>query len=135
MKKFADESAKNFLLTIFVAVLTLISAPVMAQTGYGDGAAASQAGQQQTFDEQTLQKFALVSVELGKIQNKFSEKLRDVQDPEKATTIQREMGAEMLEAAKNEGITVETYNAVANQMGADPQMRNQMEQRIQELNN
>lgn len=130
MKRITGKSGRALLVAAMVAIFALVTVPAMAQPEYADGA---ETAQPQNFDEPTLQKFAEAAVQLGQIQNKFSEQLRDVQDPEQATAIQREMGEEMVQAVQAKGIEVETYNAIANQISADPEMRTDMEQRIQEI--
>ncbi|MFO7983442.1 MAG: DUF4168 domain-containing protein [Desulfuromonadales bacterium] len=104
------------------------------QGAAGQGAAGQGAQQpaKQDFDDQTLEKFASASVELGTIQDKYSEKLEGVQDREKAMNIQREMNEEMVQVVQDKGIDVQDYNAVANQMSADPELQSKVDKLVEE---
>jgi hypothetical protein len=110
--------------------------PAMAQSGGGSteqGATQQRMGEQhRQFDEPTLKKFAAANIELGKIRNNFAQKLQGVQDQDKAMALQKEMGTKMMEAVQNKGLDVATYNAIANQMGADEQLRSRMETMIRQ---
>ena len=135
MMNFAQKNRKSLLGILFAAALALTAGPAMAQPGYGGGDAGQGAAQQpaqQDFDEQTLDKFASASVELGKIQQEFSQKLEGVQDREKAMTLQREMNEKMVQVVQDKGIDVQTYNAVANQLGADPELKSKIDKMVEE---
>jgi hypothetical protein len=140
MQKFAEKNAKSFIVAALTVLLALAAVPVLAQGNYGGGAAQDPAQQQyqqdvQSFDDQTLEKFAVTAVELGKIQNKFAQRLEGVQDQGQAMEVQREMNEEMVQAVEEEGLEVQTYNAIANQMNTNPEVRSKVEELIQELTN
>lgn len=119
--------------TIFTAALALIVSPAIAQAQDGyQGNAANPTGQQQqmNFDQATLQQFASAATQLSQIHNEFAEKLEGVQDQEKAMDMQRQANEQMVQAVENEGISVEKYNAIANQMNQDPELRQQVQQMI-----
>lgn len=130
MMNFAQKNRKSLFGILFAAALALTAVPAMAQPGYGSGEAQQPA--KQDFDEQTLDKFASASVELGKIQQEFSQKLEGVQDREKAMTLQREMNEKMVQVVQDKGIDVQTYNAVANQLGADPELKSKIDKMVEE---
>ncbi|MFO7983441.1 MAG: DUF4168 domain-containing protein [Desulfuromonadales bacterium] len=135
MMNFAQKNRKSLFGILFAAALALTAVPAMAQPGYGSGDAAQEGAQQpakQDFDEQTLDNFASASVELGKIQEEFSQKLEGVQDREKAMTLQREMNEKMVQVVQDKGIDVQTYNAVANQLGADPELKKKIDKMVEE---
>ncbi len=136
MKKFAEKTRKTLFFTVLAAALAMIAVPAMAQTGGGNaGQGATQQsmeGQQRHFDESTLKKFAMANVELGKIQNDFAQKLQGTQDQEKAMALQKEMGEKMVTTVQNKGLDVETYNAIANQMSVDEQLRSRLEKMIRQ---
>jgi hypothetical protein len=107
-------------------------APALAQTGYGDGAAAQQQMGQQEFDDKTLQKFVDATAALGSIQDSFAKKLEGVQDQEEAMSIQRKMNEKMVSAVQDKGLEVQTYNAIANQMGVNGELRDKVNAMLQE---
>lgn len=122
------------LLTALVAVSVLAVTPVFAQTDYSGQATAEQQmqTQQQNFDETTLNNFATTVVELGEIQDRFSQRLQGAQDQEEAVEIQQRMNDEMIDTVHSQGLDVETYNAIANQMSVNPEFQQRVEQMIQE---
>jgi len=126
MKKFADKNRKALFGVILAAALALAAAPAMAQPGYGGAAQQGQPAPQE-FDAATLQKFASVNAELAVIQSAFAQKLKGVQDQETAMAMQQEMNSEMVRAVQNKGLDVPTYNAIANQMSVDEELRNKVE--------
>jgi hypothetical protein len=136
MKKFAEKIRKPLFFTILAAALAMMAVPAMAQSDGGNaGQGATQQsleGQQRHFDELTLKKFATANVELGMIQNEFAQKLQGIQDQEKAMELQKEMGEKMVTAVQNKGLDVETYNAIANQMSVDEQLRSKVETMIRQ---
>jgi hypothetical protein len=136
MKKFAEKIRKPLFFTILAAALAMMAVPAMAQSDGGNaGQGATQQsleGQQRHFDELTLKKFATANVELGMIQNEFAQKLQGIQDQEKAMALQKEMGGKMVMAVQNKGLEVETFNAIANQMGVDEQLRSRVETMIRQ---
>jgi hypothetical protein len=136
MKKLAEKIRKPLFFTILAAALAMMAVPAMAQSDSGNaGQGATQQsmeGQQRHFDELTLKKFATANVELGMIQNEFAQKLQGIQDQEKAMALQKEMGGKMVMAVQNKGLEVETFNAIANQMGVDEQLRSRVETMIRQ---
>lgn len=119
---------------LLLATILLLSLPAWAQA-YGDSkqqnAGQKQAsGQQQgqSFDTQTLQKFADSANKLQSIQREFAKKLKGVKDKNKAKNIQKKMEGKMIKAVKNNGMDVKTYNAIANRMQQDKQLRQKVQQ-------
>ncbi len=146
---------KKVMLSGALAAL-LLAAPglVMAYPGAGGGGAqqdpgATQQGpggaQQdpgmggatapQEFDESTLQSFATASVALQDIQEEYADRLDGVQDQEKAIELQREANEKMVSTVEEEGIDVQTYNAIANEMNVDQELNAQVMGMIDEAEN
>jgi hypothetical protein len=126
MKKMTSTTRKAALFTAVALSLALAAAPAMAQPDYGSGAAATGQTQQQNFDDATVQKFVTATAELGKIQDKFAQRLEGVQDQEEAMEIQQEINKKMVKAVEVAGLDVQTYNAFANKMNADEEFRNKV---------
>lgn len=135
MMNFVQKNRKALFGTFFAAALALVAVPAMAQSDYGSGNAAQEGSQQpakQDFDEQTLEKFASASAALGEIQEEYSQKLKNVQDREKAMNMQREMNEKMVQVVQDKGIDVQTYNAIANQLSADPELKSKIDKMVQQ---
>jgi len=119
---------------LLLVTILLLSLPAWAQA-YGDGKQQN-AGQKQTsgqtqgqnFDTQTLQKFADSANKLQSIQQQFAKRLKGVKDKNKAKNIQKKMEGKMIKAVKSNGMDVKTYNAIANRMQQDKQLRQKVQQ-------
>ncbi|MFP4070510.1 MAG: DUF4168 domain-containing protein [Desulfovibrionales bacterium] len=137
MNVFTPSISKFMAGIFFLAALLVVSLPAMAQSQYGAGEQGENPGLEQSqpapqLDDQTLTNFAAATIELGNIQNEFAKELQSVQDREKAMEIQQEMQQQMITALEDEGLDVETYNAIANQMNVDEDLRNSVTEKIQE---
>ncbi|MFO7603793.1 MAG: DUF4168 domain-containing protein [Gammaproteobacteria bacterium] len=118
--------------TAVAALLALLAAPVMAQP-YGQGDAAQQsAPTTQDFDNKTLQMFAMASVELDDIQKDYTSQLQGVQDQEKAMELQKQANERMVKAVQETGLGVSTYNAIAQELTKDAQLRDKVEKLIEQ---
>ncbi|KIH78144.1 protein of unknown function [Geoalkalibacter ferrihydriticus] len=124
------KSRKVLFAGALIASLALAATPALAQPGYG-AAPAEQATSQQ-FDAQTLDQFAEAAIALSEIQEEFAEQLHGVQDQEQAMAMQEQINEKMVQSVQEQGLEVQTYNAIANQMNADPQLQAQVQQLIVE---
>src|SRR5690625_6208253 len=64
--------------------------------------------------DQQLEQFADAQVEIGSIQEDYSAKLMETEDPEEARELQQEAQDEMTTAVEDAGLDVETFNSIAN---------------------
>ena len=97
---------------ILVSALTLGIAPqIKAQD---DKTQQPQAPTPQTeFDHSQLESFASAALEIKEIRSKWQSRMQEVESVEKAKEFQAQASAEMVNAVKAKGLTVETYNAIA----------------------
>ena len=96
---------------ILVNALTLgVALQVKAQN---DKTPQSQSPTLHEFDQSQLQSFASAALEIKEIRSKWQSRLQEVESVEKAKEFQAQASAEMLNAVKARGLTVETYNAIA----------------------
>ncbi|MDO3377215.1 DUF4168 domain-containing protein [Geoalkalibacter halelectricus] len=130
MEKTILKSRKVLFAGALIASLALAATPAMAQPGYGAAPAQQAAGQD--FDAQTLDQFADAAIALSEIQEEFAEQLHGVQDQEEAMAIQERVNEKMVQSVQEQGLEVQTYNAIANQMNADPQLQAKVQQLIAE---
>lgn len=82
-------------------------------------------------DAETLDSFADAYVKVRNIQSDFADQLGNVEDREKAQSLQREAQEEMVSAVKDAGLSVQEYNQVASQMQNDPELREKVMQRTE----
>ncbi|MDR9500681.1 MAG: DUF4168 domain-containing protein [Desulfurivibrionaceae bacterium] len=127
MKKMTSTNRKARFLSAVALSLALAATPAMAQSGSNQGAATQQQMQQQlNFDDATLQNFVAATGALGDIQVDFAQRLEGVQDQKKAMDIQKEMNEKMVKAVQDAGLEVQTYNAIANKMSVDEELKNKV---------
>jgi len=82
--------------------------------------------------EQQLQQFADAQMDLASIQQEFSARLQEVEDPEKARDIQREANQEMTTAVQDAGLDVESFNQIAMAIQNDPELQQQLTSMLQQ---
>ena len=82
------------------------------------------------FSNKDLEAFADAQQEMGEIQQKYSDKLMSKKDqPEEAMKVQRDAQKEMVQAVKDSGLELKTYNQIAQLAQYDADFR----ARIQEM--
>ena len=82
------------------------------------------------FSEKDLEAFADAQQQMGEIQQKYSDKLMANRDkPEEAIKVQRNAQQEMVQAVKESGLELKTYNQIAQLAQYDAEFR----ARIQEM--
>ena len=103
-----------------------------AQAQQGMPAQQGMAGQQAAsqITDGDLEKFVDASEKVFEIRDEFTEKLNDVEDPQKAQALQMEAQQEMMEAVSDSGIEVQKYNEIATRLQTDTHLQ----QRAQQFN-
>lgn len=110
---------------------------------FGMAATAQQQGQQQppqqqaqpeTIDvsDQQLEQFAEAQVEIASIQQDFSARLQEVDDPEKAHDLQLEANEEMTAAVEEAGLDVESFNQIAMSIQNDPELQQKLTEMLEQ---
>ncbi|MBL4834487.1 MAG: DUF4168 domain-containing protein [Pseudomonas sp.] len=104
--------------------------PAQAQQGIPaqQGMAGPQASSQITDGE--LEKFVDASEKVFEVRDEFTEKLNEVEDPQKAQALQMEAQQEMMKAVSDSGIEVQKYNEIATRLQTDTDLQ----QRAQQFN-
>lgn len=123
-----------------VAIVMSAGANAQQPTGQQGQPPAQQQTQQQAqpqaqqqaqveIDDQTLEQFADALGTITEIQTEYSASIGATQDPQEAQSLQQEAQTKMVEAVQEAGLDVETYNVIAQQLAADPELQ----QRVQDL--
>lgn len=104
--------------------------PAQSQQGMAgqQGMAAQQPATEITDGD--LEKFVDASEKVFEIRDEFTEKLNDVENPQKAQSLQMEAQQEMMEAVSDSGIEVQKYNEIATRLQTDTDLQ----QRAQQFN-
>lgn len=82
-------------------------------------------------DEQ-LEQFADAQVEIASIQQDFSARLQEVDDPEKAHDLQLEANEEMTAAVEEAGLDVESFNQIAMSIQNDPDLQQKLTEMLEQ---
>lgn len=90
--------------------------------------------QQQEVDvsDQELEQFAEAQSEIAGIQQDFSARLQQVEDPEKARELQRQANDEMTSAVEEVGLDVESFNQIAMAIQSSPELQQKLTEMIQQ---
>lgn len=132
MKKHCTPNHREILIGIaIITAFTMVCFPAYSELGYvGMGSGAGQGSKPQNrqpaateFDGQTIEKYAALQVKLEEIYYDFAEKLQGARDQKKAAALQREKSDTMAKAVRNEGLNIDTYNAITSQILLDEQLR------------
>ncbi|WP_376693452.1 DUF4168 domain-containing protein [Wenzhouxiangella sp. EGI_FJ10409] len=115
-----------------VALTFSVATIAQEQQGQGQGQGMQQQ-QQETIDvsDQQLEQFADAQTEISTIQQDFSSRLQNVEDPEKARDLQREANEEMTAAVEDAGLDVESFNQIAMAIQNDPELQQKLTEMLQ----
>lgn len=117
------------ILTIFLPALLLAIAPegrAMAQTQAPAQQEASK------IDESQLDSYAEAAVKIYDIRVRWEPEIRGADSQEKALEAQREARTEMIEAVRNQGLSVEEYNSITAAAQRDPRLNQKIARLIEE---
>jgi GTP1/Obg family GTP-binding protein len=116
---------------LFVAAIALTFS--MATVAQEQQSQAQTAPQQQNIDvsDQQLKQFADAQAEIAGIQQDFSSRLQNVEDPEKARELQRQANEEMTSAVEEAGLDVESFNQIAMAIQNDPELQQKLTEMLQ----
>lgn len=135
MKKHAFTSRKTLTCALFAAAFAFAGSQAMAEPGSQQQYGQPESAAKKSFDDQTLKKFALSNIDLAKIQNDFARKLEGAENQEEAVAMQQAMQKKMVSAVQSNGLSVEDFNSIANQMASDEQMKAKVEKMMEQQRN
>ncbi|SEG72014.1 DUF4168 domain-containing protein [Marinobacterium lutimaris] len=78
-------------------------------------------------DDATVAKFADAYGEVVALQNDFSTRLQNIEEPTEAQALQEEVQSEMINVVREKGFSVQEYNAIAQRVSQDPELQAQLE--------
>ena len=103
------------------AVLALgMSAPALAQ-----GSELPPASQ---ITDDDLQSFAAAATQVQSLMDEWQPLIESAETPEEAATVGQQAQAELVMAVENEGLTVETYNHIAQLAQVDPEIQSKVQE-------
>lgn len=112
----------KLMITALFTVLLALSTPGLAQQQQQTAPAAVDVS------ESVLKQFAEASTAITEIQQDYSQRLQNADDPEQANALQQEANDEMISAVEETGLDVESFNAIAMAVRNDPELQQQLQQ-------
>lgn len=113
------------ILAAAVALCFLVAAPAAAQEQGQQGQEPEKKAED--FSEGDLERFAEAQSEVETIRNEYSDELSGVKDTEKARELQDKYAQQMVDAIKEIGLDVQTYNEISMAIQNDPDLREKVE--------
>lgn len=126
-KTLAAASGSALILALVAAVL-----PAQAQQNGQPAQQAQPPAAQQQVDETTVKAFAKASLDVQKVANRWSPRLKSAKGDE-AEKLQRQANQEMIAAVQSDGLDVTIYNKVYQLAQDDPKLMNRIQQYRQQL--
>jgi hypothetical protein len=80
--------------------------------------------------QEDVDNFVEAYISVQEINQDYTQRLQDVEDPEQATELQQEAQTKMQEAISDAGLSISEYQQIANQAGQDEELRNQIEEAL-----
>jgi hypothetical protein len=131
---FVNRHRKLFMILIAMASIPLLAFQAGAQEGRPSGPTA-QSGEAESealsFSGDELDKIADAYVQISVIRQDLQEKLSVVTEPEDASKLQEEAGAQMVEAVKSKGLDVEEYNRAMAEVQSNEDLRAKLMAKIE----
>lgn len=122
------------LIALATALLFGFNAAIAQEEQSSSDMSGQQSAQQQPtkdVSDEELQQFADAQAELAKIQQEYSQKLQNVEDPERATSLQRQANEEMKTAVKDVGLNVQSFNEIAMAIQNSPELQQKLSGMLQ----
>lgn len=122
-----QKNIRNILATTLIAFG--LSTPVLAQNTAAETAVPGQASSAQTYTDAQLQNFISASQKVAMISQEYTPRIEATADQTEREQIFREADDKMVAAVRDEGLSVNEFNGINQQLPQDPQL----EQRVNNL--
>ena len=111
-----------------LASLALAAGLVATPAAFAEQAPAAM---QMAQDEQQLESFVVATVRIINIQQQAQQQM-EAAEPEQQEQVRAAALQEIVAAVENEGLSVDEYNGIVQQVESDPELGQTVQQRIQE---
>lgn len=116
------------LLAFLTAIGLLFGSLAIAQVPQQQPETAPSYGVEVSQDD--VDNFVEAYMSVQEINQDYTQRLQDVDDPEQATELQQEAQGKMQDAISEAGLSIAEYQQIANQAGQDDQLRSQIEEAL-----
>lgn len=117
------------ILTLAVVAAGLAGVPAAAQNAPPPPAVQQPA---QDISDAELKSFAVAVIEVSRINDTYLPIYYAAGTPEEQKAVEKKATDEMMQAVRNQGITVDRYQHILNQARSDPQVASRVDQYLQE---
>jgi hypothetical protein len=107
--------------------MTAASAPAAAQS---DTMQRDAPAQPADISELQIESFAVASIELQKINEKYAPIMQRTQDPNAQDQLRQEASSEMVQAVHDNGLSVQQYNTIQSLAQSDPALAAKVQEEI-----
>ena len=97
------------------------------QQGQSGSMGAQQQKQAEDFSKEELRNFVDLQDEIGDVREEYVAQIESAEDEEKARKLQQEAQSEMVSVIKDEGMSVEEYNAIAVAYNSNPEVQEKVD--------
>jgi hypothetical protein len=94
---------------------------------------AQQVAQSTPFSEEQIEAFVLASESVQEISDKWLERVKDAQSDEKRYNLEQAAQEEMVQAVRDEGLSVNEYNMIVEAVQTNPEMRRRVQEMTTEM--
>lgn len=84
------------------------------------------------FEEQELKTFVDIQKDIGEVRNEYAQKIQAVEDQEEAQALQEEARDSLIDVVESADLTVEKYNQIAQAYQVSPEVRERVNQMVQQ---
>lgn len=128
---------KNWISTLILgSALALSGTAIAQQDGSGTQGAMSQpeAGQEvkTDFSDGELKTFVDIQKDIGEVRNEYAQKIQTAEDQEEAQSLQAEARDSLINIVEEADLSVAQYNQIAQAYQASPQVREKVNQMVQQ---
>lgn len=126
----------NWISTLVLSGALALSGTALAQQSDTPQGSANQPqaaqGVKTDFQEQELKTFVDIQKDIGEVRNEYAQKIQAVEDKEEAQALQEEARDELIEVVEKADLSVEKYNQIAQAYQASPEVRQRVNQMVQQ---
>lgn len=126
---------KMWISSVLLSGALALSGSVMAEqadSSAQDGMTQSQAEVKTDFKDSELKTFVEVQKDIGAVRNEYAQKIQAAEDQEKAQALQEEARDSLIDVVEGADLSVDQYNQIAQAYQASPQVREKVNNMVQQ---
>jgi hypothetical protein len=85
------------------------------------------------YGDSELKSFAVAAVRVQRINDAYVRKMEEAKSVQEKQQLEQRASGEMMQAVKNEGLTVDKYRDIANRVQTDPDLAERVKQKLRDV--